>query len=575
MNTDEKLDNLKLFLLDGLKNKTLTSCSRWAARRRIMGGDLGGNKPYSDKYHPWCRGMHDSWSTYNYAMKGAQLGVTEVAVNRALYTIDRLKRNVLYVLPTGQAATDFSQARFGSALSLSPYLGSLFTNTNSVKIKQAGANTLYIRGSRGRGDLVSVDVSEMILDEVDRMDQDKIWLALERLSGQKTSKHVWGISTPTIPNVGIHKLYQGSTQEHFMFKCPSCRRHIELKWPESVVIVGEGVNDRRCHESYLQCYECKVKLEHEDKPNFLKDAYWESFDKSADPDVRGFHISQLYSFTVDPGNLVIAHMRGFGDELANIEFHNSKLGLPFIGDGAKVDEGMLKKCIGYHNKTDNRPNDGRRIITLGVDRGKWNYAEVCEYFIDEWTLDITANSTAKVLFEMRFHEEEFDIVMNQLMIEWQVRACVLDADPGPMQARQFARRFPGFVWLCRYRRGQTAKEISIDDQDDAAPMATVDRAAWLSASLGRFKAATPRITLPQDVSKEYMDHIMSLVSTYIRDEPDRSSKRKSNEIAGEGQPLLDFVKTGPDHFAHARNYAEIALPLVAAQQMSMDITKFN
>lgn len=50
-----------------------------------MGGDFPG--PYSDKYHPWVREMHDSWAPFNWAMKGAQLGVTEVAINRALYTI--------------------------------------------------------------------------------------------------------------------------------------------------------------------------------------------------------------------------------------------------------------------------------------------------------------------------------------------------------------------------------------------------------------------------------------------------------------------------------------------------------
>src|SRR3954466_5883483 len=118
------LDEMKAVIVDGLQNRTLTSCSRWAARRRVMSGDFAG--PYSDKYHPWVREMHDSWAPFNYAMKGAQLGVTEVAINRAFYTLDILKRNVLYVLPTSLIAGDFSKARFGGALSLSPYLKNLF-----------------------------------------------------------------------------------------------------------------------------------------------------------------------------------------------------------------------------------------------------------------------------------------------------------------------------------------------------------------------------------------------------------------------------------------------------------------
>ena len=88
------------------------------------------------------------------------------------------------------------------------------------------------------------------------MDQKQIWLALERLSGQ-VHKHVWGISTPTIPNYGIHKLYKTSTQEHFVFQCPCCARWTEFVWPDCMEIIGEHVADVRCHESFLKCKECK------------------------------------------------------------------------------------------------------------------------------------------------------------------------------------------------------------------------------------------------------------------------------------------------------------------------------
>lgn len=554
--SEEHLDDFKVTLVDGLKGNSLTSCSRWSARRRIMGGDFPG--PYTWKYHPWTREMHDSPAGFNYAMKGAQLGVTEVVINRSFYIIDRLKRDVLYVLPTTVTATDFSKARFGGALALSPYLKSLFTDTNAVGLKQAGENVLYIRGSRGDSNLVSIPVSELILDEVDRMEQSQVWLALERLSG-KLHKHVWGISTPTIPNYGIHKLYNSSTQEHFMFQCPCCSRQTELIFPECLELRGEHVTDARCAESFLKCKECGGKLEHADKPNFLKNAYWEAFDKNANPEVRGFHISQLYSFTVTPGELAVAYFRGFGDELAQKEFHNSKLGKPFIGDGAKVDDVMLDKCIAIHTKDDERPSGPGRLITMGIDRGKWNYLNVDEWFIDGFSSDINASAFCKTLFQYEFHENDFNKIADEAMREWQVLACVIDADPGPNEARQFARRFEGFVWLCRYR-GRKSKEITISEEEGGAPMATVDRSHWISAALGRFKTSTPRIALPQDISHNYREHIKAVVATYIRDD--------------DGNPQLDYVSTGADHFAHARTYSEIALPFAASLTTGQNITKF-
>ena len=103
------------------------------------------------------------------AMKAAQLGVTECGVNRALYTLDVLKRHALYVLPTTLSSGDFSKARFDGSLSLSPYLKAMFTDNNAVALKRTAVNSLYIRANKGESNLLSVPVSCLILDEVDRI----------------------------------------------------------------------------------------------------------------------------------------------------------------------------------------------------------------------------------------------------------------------------------------------------------------------------------------------------------------------------------------------------------------------
>ncbi len=107
MNDLERL--FKEALASGLRSQTLTTCSRWSEYRRTMGEPFPG--PYSFLRHPWCREISDSTAPFNSTMKGAQLGITEVAINRAFYTIDILKRDVLYVLPTAINAGDFSKSR--------------------------------------------------------------------------------------------------------------------------------------------------------------------------------------------------------------------------------------------------------------------------------------------------------------------------------------------------------------------------------------------------------------------------------------------------------------------------------
>ena len=508
---------------------------------------------YSFKYHPWCRDIHNSTAQYNTAMKSAQMGLTEVAINVAFYTIAELKRDVLYVLPTAINASDFSKSRFNTALLYSPYLTSMFTDTNTVGLKQAGGVNLYIRGSRGDSNLKSIPVSVLVLDEADEMDQRAIWLALERLSGQ-VHKTVWALSTPTIPKYGIHKLYVQGTQEHFYFLCPLCGRLTELIWPDCIQICGETITDPNVKRSYLKCKECKGRLNHEDKPIFLKDGKWERT-VACEDDHRSFYINQLYSFTVSPADIVLAHFRGIGDEAAHVEFHNSKLGMPFIPDGGQVTDSEIDNAIRKYTKNDKRPKiGGGRLIVMGIDQGKWNHIVVMEFITRSKGLDLNAHAVAKVLWEGKMPGDCFED-LDRLMREWQIRACVIDADPQINDARRFARRFPGYVYLCRYRRGQTGKEVSITEEDGSAPIVTCDRTNWLDASTGRFHAG--RIELPADLSLEFREHVKALVRTYEKDDV--------------GNPKAVYLSTGPDHFMHALNYAELALPLAAGVVSGSDI----
>lgn len=529
-------------LNSGLVSRTLSTCSRWVTHRRIMGEPFPG--PYSFKYHPWCREVHDSEAGFNTIMKAAQMGLTEVAINVAFFTVDVKKRDVLYVLPTAMNASDFSKSRFNTALLHSHYLSELFTDTNTVGLKQAGGVNLYIRGSRGDSNLKSIPVSVLILDEADEMDQRAIWLALERLSGQ-LHKFVFSLSTPTIPNFGIHKLYLQGTQEHYYFTCPKCGRKTEFIFPDCLEICGESISDPEVRRSHLKCKECKKKLEHKEKPEFLSKAFWEPT-AHVDEDHRSFYINQMYSYTVSPSDLAFAYFRGVGDEAAMVEFHNSKQGLPFIPDGGQVTESEIENAIRNYFQENQRPEIGTdRCIVMGIDQGKMNNVVVVEYIIKGGG-DLNAAAHAKVLAAFKLPGDDFEF-LDPLMREWQIRACVIDADPQINDARRFARRFPGYVYLCRYRRGVTGKELQVNEEDSGAPIVTVDRTNWLDASMGRFHS--DRVNLPADTPLEFKDHVKALVRTYEKDD--------------QGNPKAVYLSTGPDHYAHAFNYAEIALPLAA------------
>lgn len=533
----------------GLKRTSITTPSRWAREYRVMGAPLSGK--WTPELAPWTLAMHDSEAPINIGQKAAQMGFTETVLNITFYRIDICRESCLYILPTKTPdASEFSAARFDAALELSPHLANLFSNVKNVGHKRAGAANLYVGGSNSRSFLKSKPVIFIVFDELDEMNQDNIPLAEERTSFQETPQ-MWKISTPTIPNKRINAEFLTSTQEHFFFKCPSCSRHIELLFPDSIIITADSKNDTKINDTHIICTECKRLLPHGDKRHFLKNGVWQPTENIQE-DKRGFYINQLYSINRPPVTVASMYFDSLVDKVREQEFYNSKIGLPHIVEGAQINDIEIDRAIGSVPKQIVSPEN--RIITMGVDQGRWLH-----YEIDSWTFPTLGNDLnmiAKcncVTMGKCVDFEELDILMKQ----FQILMVVVDAQPDRRKAYEFACRFWGHVKLCFYAQGQTVKTISIDPTEEQHKI-TVDRTSWLDTALNRFHTDT--IIIPSDTTEEYKDHLKNLVRHY-----------RENSA---GDSIAEYITTGPDHYAHARCYSELALPLAAAHSTNKNIRVF-
>lgn len=519
----------------GLSRKSIQSCSAWATKYRVMGKPYPG--AWSFLHHPWLRDMHDAKEESIVGQKSAQMGYTEVALNRAFYAIDILGESVLYILPASTPdATDFSTSRFDPALELSPHLANLFSDVKNIGHKRAGSANLFIRGSRSRSQLKSLPVSTIIEDEVDEMVQENIALAAERTSGQLT-KSIYQISTPTIDNYGINAAFRNSSQDHYFFNCPHCTRFIELTFPDCLVITADDWTDDAIYGTHIICPACKHELAHKAKTEFLQTAKW--VPTFTNKTARGFHINQLYSPTVRPFDIGIAWLKAQTNPSDEQEFYNSKLGLTHAVEGAKITDEMLSKVTGGHKNG----TKGRRgtIVTMGIDVGKWLHCEITEYIITKPGTDINLLSDARVIKQTKvLNFEDLDGLMN----EYGVNFCCIDANPERRKALEFCQRQFGRSKMVFYGVGINSKNISVHSDEECT--ITVDRTSWLDLSLGRFK--TERINLPCDVDNEYKTHLKALVRIYAKDQ--------------QGNPVGKYVcGNEEDHYAHARNYSEIALAM--------------
>lgn len=526
----------------GITRHSVTRPSHWAESYRVM---KSGDK-WSFRLHPWLREMHDSRYEFNVGRKSAQMGFTECVLNVTFYHVDIHGRSVLYVLPTERPdASEFSTTRFDPAIESSEHLVKVFSDNKNVGVKRAGSATVYIRGSNSRSALKSVPVNFIVLDELDEMDAKNVTLAQERVSGQ-SQRLIWMISTPTIAKKNIDYHYEVSTKNHFHFPCPSCSRFIELKFPESLVITGEDPESTEVFGSHLICYECKARLEHEDKPDFLSKGIWVPTHK--DRVKAGWHINQLYSCELEPHNIAISYLNSLRNPADEQEFYNSKLGKPHAVEGAQVTDNLIIEAIdkGRYVKREMRQSYSG-IRTMGIDVGKRCHVEVTGWYIPDRFVspaDINTNAIARVIDELVI--EDFDDLF-KLFINYKIDYAVIDAHPERRKAFEFARYFRGKVRCCIYNHNIQSKLLLTNDSTDE-PIVGVDRTAWLDVSIGRFHKRT--ITLPSDTSLEYKEHIKVLSRMPLKDK--------------KGNLVYKYVSaTDADHYAHARNYSEVALQLFA------------
>lgn len=533
------IDLFKKALVDGLHRNTLSVPSIWAERCRTMGEPFPG--PYSFKYHPWTKEMLDTDHEECIGQKAAQMGFTEVMLNRAFFTIDQLRRSVLYVLPNlNPDAGDFSQGRFDPALEMSEHLSSIFSDVNKVGLKRSGDVCLYIRGSRSRAQLKSIPVALIILDEADEMDQEAIVLVDERRSGQRESQS-WMISTPHIPNFGINSHFENSTKEYFIFKCPHCSKFINLSFPDCLEIIGDDPTQPEVHNSFLKCPECEHKLEHSQKQEFLADGKWEP--EHAGRIVRGFLINQLYSAIVTPGRIAVMYLQSLSNPTYEQEFYNSKLGLPHIVSGARITAGHIESCIGEYK---NMLVEHNGVVTMGIDVGSNLHWRVSKWSKQRNAQDINDAMRPKVIGFGKIGQseeagfKELDSIINL----FRPRRIVIDALPENRSSQQFCSRWKGLASMCYYNHNTKAKSLNVNEEEKTV---VVNRTAWLDQSLSRFRHED--IRLPMDIDREFKDHQQALVRVYKQD--------------AHGQDTSQYVGNAADHYAHAGLYEEVALKLLS------------
>lgn len=188
-----------------------------------------GAAPWSFKDHEFQIEIVNDVSRRMAVQKCSQIGLSETSVQKTLAIAASMKDvAIIYSLPTRTMAQKFSNDRFDSAIRNSPYYSNLVaTAKNSVEQKMIGSSMLYIAGTWGSNDAISIPATVVINDEVDFSNQDVLGKMESRLRHQEQDEHGYGgyrqlFSTPTVPDFGINGHFKVGDQKYYAVKCKCC-----------------------------------------------------------------------------------------------------------------------------------------------------------------------------------------------------------------------------------------------------------------------------------------------------------------------------------------------------------------
>ena len=279
-------------------------------------------QPFSLNDHEYQKAMLLEDAPKQVFLKGAQIGATSIIMLKTLHGLisGRYPQGALYLFPSRVDVQDFSRGRLNPLLNDNEHLSRCVQDTDAQAIKRIGRSMFYLRGARATGriggmkrsssQLKSIPVDRLVFDESDEMELSMIDLARERIAHSSVKEEVF-LSTPTIPDYGVDRLYQESDQRVWMIKCPKCGKDtcLELEFPDCLEELSDGKVIRLCQ----RCKDAEIHP---------KDGRWVALYPDR-KDLVGWRISQLNSVFVDPAKILKAYYDPPNGNLS--EVMNSKL----------------------------------------------------------------------------------------------------------------------------------------------------------------------------------------------------------------------------------------------------------
>lgn len=463
--------------------------------------------------------MYNDLSPLQVLLKPPQIGATVMFTTKSFYVANKLKRQIIYTLPTQGDVQDMVGGSINRIVAQNPILMDWVKDHDTIEQKTVGDSMIFYRGTFTQKQAMMIPSGLNIHDEVDASDPAIITQYETRLQAQEDGGWRWYFSHPSLAGHGVDIYWQQSDKKEWFINCNKCKHEQILNWPDSIdTSKGEYI-----------CTSCKSVLSDRERIS----GQWRA---TSSGEFSGYHVSQLMLWNKSAKDII----KAYNDPLKDKQyFYNYVLGLPYVSSDDRIEPSVvLRNCVDTVNE-----QEGRSII--GADTGHGIHYVILNkqgLFFYEHATEITATKTP------------YDVIRAHLK-RFPKSIAVFDQGGDLIGVRQLQQEFPGRVFLCFYNKDRKSLDLVEWGTDEEYGKVRVDRNRMMTLTVEQLRdIGRIRINGTREEWTEFASHFGNMYRERLMVKETRGKDNK--ELYG-----AEYVwkRNGPDHFCHALLYAIVGL----------------
>jgi DNA-directed RNA polymerase subunit RPC12/RpoP len=511
----------------------------WAIKNRIK---LLGDIPFTLDGCQYMADIMRDPARHIAVIKGTQARITTVFMLREIHAlINGLRpQGSLYYFPTEKDVEKFSKTRFSPLITDNLVIKKHLKSTNSVSIKKVrksflcllgGKATSVIQGKKDSGAVRTTSGDCVARDERDLFDDGMAEMTNDRLLNSKLKLEI-DLGSPTIPDIGIDRIFGKSDQKYRMIKCASCNTctSLALDFPKSIRY-RKGESGR--YLPYYGCIKCGKEIFVSDGTFIPKhpDKYNPKYPKEG---ISGYHVSHFITPNCDLG-LVMADWEEAQIDSSKLgRFYNTYLGFAYIPVEDRLSQQDVFNCCG----NDVMKSSSATVTAMSADIMKSaNRVVIAEK---------KGSGKAKIIYMARV--QGFDALFD-LVQKYNVKSAVICLRPYEESFRKFQERCYNYDKTIKvFGSEYIDKQKVLTKTDEKSGVYSVARTEMMDKSQTWVRSGKLEIPRMCDEVKIFAKECCNTAKTL-----------ETNENTGDRVYRYRPLGDKQEHYRHSVNYLILAL----------------